>query len=95
MADRGERATGAARPERTGEPARAGDAIFVTQNKQEAAEAITPGLTGPRLVRGLKTRQDVTEALESAGLRSCAPQRAASALPTRTEGETSDLRSHL
>ncbi|WP_204117742.1 hypothetical protein, partial [Escherichia coli] len=52
VADRGERATGAARPERTGEPARAGDAIFVTQNEAGSRRGYYAGLTGPRLVRG-------------------------------------------
>ncbi len=53
MADRGERATGAARPERTGEPARVVTPSSLPKTKQEAAEAITRGLTGPRLVREL------------------------------------------
>ncbi|WP_420062544.1 hypothetical protein [Klebsiella pneumoniae] len=67
MADRGERAIRAARPERTGEPARAGDAIFVTQNEAGSRRGYYAGLTGLASVRELKTRQIVTEALESAG----------------------------
>ncbi|HFG3700452.1 TPA: relaxase/mobilization nuclease domain-containing protein [Escherichia coli] len=51
-ADRGERATGAARPERAGEPARAGYAIFVTQNEAGSRRGHYAGFTGPRLVRG-------------------------------------------
>ncbi len=66
VADRAERATGAARPERTGEPARAGDAIFVTQNEAGSRRGYYAGLPAPRLVRELKTRQDrVTEALKA------------------------------
>lgn len=60
------------------------------ETKQEAAQAITRGLLALASSGELKTRQDVTEALEGAGLRWCAPQKAASALPTRTGGETSD-----
>ncbi len=84
-----ERATGLHDPTHR-RTARAGDAIFVTQNETGSPQSYYAGLTGPRLVRSLKTRQDVTEALESAGLRSCAPQSGIPALPTRTEGETSD-----
>lgn len=58
--------------------------------KLDAAQTITRGLLALASSGELKTRQDVTEALESAGLRWCAPRKAASALPTRTGGEISD-----
>uniref|UniRef100_UPI0018B03441 hypothetical protein n=1 Tax=Salmonella enterica TaxID=28901 RepID=UPI0018B03441 len=60
------------------------------ETKQEAAQAITRGLLALASSGELKTRQDVTEALEAQVLRWYAPQKAASALPTRTGGETSD-----
>ena len=58
--------------------------------KQEAAQAITSGLLALASSGELKTRQDVTEALESAGFEVVRTTKAASALPTRTGGETSD-----
>ncbi len=54
------------------------------ETKQEAAQAITRGLLALASSGELKTRQDVTEALESAGFEVVRTTKAASALPTRT-----------
>ncbi len=62
------------------------------KTKQEAAEAITRGLLALASSGSLKRVRTSLRRWKAQVLRSCAPQRAASALPTRTEGETSDLR---
>ncbi|WP_407213722.1 relaxase family protein [Enterobacter hormaechei] len=65
------------------------------ETKQEAAQAITRGLLALASSGELKTREDVTEALESAGFEWYAPQKAASALPTRTGAKHPTEGSHL
>ncbi len=65
------------------------------KTKQEAAEAITRGLLASPLSGSLKRVRSSLRRWKAQVLRSRTIKRAASALPTRTEGETSDLRSHL
>jgi hypothetical protein len=65
------------------------------ETKQEAAETITRGLLMLASSGELKTRQDVTEALTAAGFEVVAPQKAVSALPTRTGAKYPTEGSHL
>ncbi len=65
------------------------------ETKQEAAQAITRGLLALASSGELKTRQDVTEALESAGFEVVRTTKAASALPTRTGAKHPTEGSHL
>jgi hypothetical protein len=60
------------------------------RKRSRKPQRLSPGTACPCLVRGAENRQDVTEALETAGFEVVRTTKAVSALPTRTGGETSD-----
>nr|WP_289347639.1 hypothetical protein [Pantoea stewartii] len=74
--------------ERTGEPAGAGHAVRASESEAGCPVDYT-WFAVLGLIRGLKTRRGITEALEAQVL-SGARLKTVSVLPARTKGETSD-----
>ncbi len=81
--------------ERTGEPARAGDAIFVTPKRSRKLQRLLQGLLALASTSGSLNVRTSLRRWESAGWRSAHHKEQHQHCRPGRKGETSDLRSHL
>jgi hypothetical protein len=90
LADHRERQTGAARPERAGKPPGAGHAVRTAENEAGGRRSHYRGLLSLASSGELKSRQDVTEALEGAGFEVVRTTKSSISIADPDGGETSD-----